>query len=82
MTNIEVKIESLFRKTVRNDSKVKNAYVLVHSGYLVSTNFSISGDPGRGRGYVRYETADALFDARVGSADYRQGSYSPMFYGV
>jgi D-alanyl-D-alanine carboxypeptidase len=31
MTNIELKIESLFRKTIRNDSKVKNAYVLVHS---------------------------------------------------
>jgi hypothetical protein len=73
MTNIEVKIESIFRKTVRNDSKVKNAYVLVHYGYFVSTNFSISGDSGRWYRYIRYETADALFDARVGSGGLSAG---------
>lgn len=30
-TNLETQVESLFRKTVKKDSRVKNAYLLVHS---------------------------------------------------
>jgi hypothetical protein len=56
-----------FRKFDVNDPDV------APNGYLVSTNFSISGDPERGHGYIRYETADALFDAQVGSGGLSAG---------
>jgi len=45
-----------FRKFDVNDPEV------APNGYLVSTNFSISGDPDKGSGYIRFETADALFE--------------------
>jgi len=34
MTNTQARIESFFRKQVQSDRKVKNAYLLVHSGKL------------------------------------------------
>ena len=30
-------------------------------GYIVRTNYSFAGEPDRGQGYIRYETADRLF---------------------
>lgn len=48
-----------FRKFDVNDPAV------APNGYLISTNFSVSGDPEKGSGYIRFETADALFEEQL-----------------
>lgn len=44
-----------FKKFDANDPAV------APHGYLLRTNFSVSGAPGKGQGYIRYETESALF---------------------
>jgi hypothetical protein len=48
-----------FRKFDVNDPEV------APNGYLLSTNFSVSGDPEKGSGYIRFETAGALFEEQL-----------------
>jgi hypothetical protein len=48
-----------FRKFDANDPEV------APNGYLISTNFSVSGDQEKGSGYIRFETATALFEEQL-----------------
>lgn len=51
-------------------------------GYLIRTNFSISGTEGEGRGYVRYATAEKLareHQGRFKASDLTEG-FSRQFY--
>ncbi|MBQ9462652.1 MAG: hypothetical protein IJU68_03230 [Bacteroidales bacterium] len=45
-------------------------------GYLFRTNFSLSGDEGRGRGYARYATEEALMARKGGRFD------AEFFFGM
>ena len=38
-----------------------NDPALAPMGYMIHTNFSLTGDPKRGSGHIRYKTADDLF---------------------
>lgn len=43
-------------------------------GYLFRTNFSLSGDPGRGRGFARYMTMEQVMARQA------RGRFSPEFF--
>ncbi len=40
------------------------------NGYLIRTNYSISGEYGKGGGYTRYRTADGVFYQAAGNNDF------------
>lgn len=55
-------------------------YDVPAGGYLFRTNYSLSGDEGRGKGFARYSTMEELMARRAGKGLRPRRSFTPGFF--
>ena len=55
-------------------------YDVPKGGYLFRTNYSLSGDEGRGKGFARYATMEELMARRAGKGLRPRRSFTPAFF--
>lgn len=53
---------------------------VTEGGYLFRTNYSLSGDEGRGRGFARYATIEELMARRAGKGLRPHRDFDPAFF--